>query len=312
VVWGGQGLAPLDTGGLYDPIADHWTPISTAGAPTARSGHTAVWTGDRMLVWGGTAVAALDSGGLYSPASNTWSPVASAGVPAARSGHSAAWTGSRMVVWGGAGASYLDTGGRYDPIADAWAPTSMQGVPPGRVGQAAAWNGDSLLVWGGYNGKYLAGGGRYCACTPFTYYRDADGDGHGDPAFPFAACGAAPGYTADGTDCDDTDAGAWGTPSEVLEFAFADRDTLTWTVPASPGGLAVLYDVLRSGTRSDFVAPAVCLATDSAAPPAGDTERPLRGQVFFYLVRSQSRCAGGSGTLGTNSSGTPRAGRGCP
>ncbi len=37
-----------------------WTAISTTtGGPTARSLHTAVWTGSDMLVWGG-----LDSGGL--------------------------------------------------------------------------------------------------------------------------------------------------------------------------------------------------------------------------------------------------------
>jgi hypothetical protein len=31
----------------------HLVPIATAGAPTPRSWHTAVWTGSEMIVWGG-------------------------------------------------------------------------------------------------------------------------------------------------------------------------------------------------------------------------------------------------------------------
>src|SRR5437870_3030856 len=34
-------------------IDDTWTATSTTNAPTARSGHTAVWTGSEMIVWGG-------------------------------------------------------------------------------------------------------------------------------------------------------------------------------------------------------------------------------------------------------------------
>src|SRR4030095_16684820 len=32
---------------------DSWTATSTTNAPTARTGHTAVWTGSEMIVWGG-------------------------------------------------------------------------------------------------------------------------------------------------------------------------------------------------------------------------------------------------------------------
>jgi hypothetical protein len=57
IVWGGQtGLAaapPENTGGRYDPATDSWTKVSTAGAPTGRTAHTAVWTGTEMIVWGG-------------------------------------------------------------------------------------------------------------------------------------------------------------------------------------------------------------------------------------------------------------------
>ena len=41
-------------------IDDTWTATSTTNAPTARIGHTAVWTGSEMIVWGG-----VDDGQLF-------------------------------------------------------------------------------------------------------------------------------------------------------------------------------------------------------------------------------------------------------
>src|SRR5207253_1493057 len=38
-----------------DPCTDDtWTATNTTNAPTARSEHTAVWTGSEMIVWGGS------------------------------------------------------------------------------------------------------------------------------------------------------------------------------------------------------------------------------------------------------------------
>ena len=47
IVWGGGTEFPnvFNTGGRYDPATDSWRPTSTLNAPSARSGHTAVWTG---------------------------------------------------------------------------------------------------------------------------------------------------------------------------------------------------------------------------------------------------------------------------
>ena len=56
IVWGGyEGPAGVsrNTGGRYDPARDAWTPTSMAGAPIRRHFHTAVWTGDSMLMFGG-------------------------------------------------------------------------------------------------------------------------------------------------------------------------------------------------------------------------------------------------------------------
>ena len=42
-----QAAKLLNTGGRYNPSTDSWTATSTTGAPTARTAHTAVWTGSR-------------------------------------------------------------------------------------------------------------------------------------------------------------------------------------------------------------------------------------------------------------------------
>jgi len=56
VIWGGsdnQG-EPLGNGGIYDPSSRTWTRTTMTNAPPARSNHTAVWDGARMIVWGGS------------------------------------------------------------------------------------------------------------------------------------------------------------------------------------------------------------------------------------------------------------------
>jgi N-acetylneuraminic acid mutarotase len=128
LVWGGFGGGLGSTGGRYDPATNTWSSINTAGAPAAREGHTAVWTGSKMIVWGGTdGVNPLNTGGLYDPATNTWTTVTTSEAPAARYWHAAVWTGSKMIVWGGrpAGAGYpnTNTGGIYNPATNSWTAT---------------------------------------------------------------------------------------------------------------------------------------------------------------------------------------------
>jgi hypothetical protein len=48
-------------------------------------------------------------------------------------------------------------------------------------------------------------GGSDTDCIPVTWYRDADGDGRGDPDVTMVACTAPAGYVGPGDDCDDTD-----------------------------------------------------------------------------------------------------------
>src|SRR5207249_1263416 len=100
---------------------DTWTATSLTNAPVARSAHTAVWTGSKMIVWGGfNGSSVLNTGGRYNPGTDSWTATSTTNAPADRERHTAVWTGTEMIVWGGTpgGFSGLNTGGRYNPNTD--------------------------------------------------------------------------------------------------------------------------------------------------------------------------------------------------
>ncbi|HJW39447.1 MAG TPA: hypothetical protein VJ420_12590, partial [Candidatus Udaeobacter sp.] len=142
---------------------DTWTATSMTNAPSARAGHTAVWTGSEMIVWGGGASgpAYLNTGGRYNASTDSWTATSTTNAPVARSGHMAVWTGSEMIVWGGYNGSFLNTGGRYNPGTDSWMATSTTNAPVARQDCTAVWSGSEMIVWGGLAGTYLNTGGRY-------------------------------------------------------------------------------------------------------------------------------------------------------
>lgn len=167
IVWGGMDNPStghtLNSGGCYDPATDSWTPTSTQSAPSARHRHTAVWTGQQMLIWGGYYDAF--QGGRYDPATDTWTSITMTGAPNPRASHAAVWTGQEMLVWGGtlSTQSYRD-GGRYNPTTDSWGAITATGAPANSYAPRAAWTGSEMIVWGGFNfdqNTTLACGGRY-------------------------------------------------------------------------------------------------------------------------------------------------------
>jgi hypothetical protein len=165
VVWGGtaDGVGYLNTGGVYDPSLDSWTATSVgANVPTSVSqGHTAVWTGVRMIIWGAS------TGGQYDPTSDTWTAISTGtNAPAARNNHTAVWTGTKMIVWGGVSSIMENTGGVYDPGTNTWTATyNGGGSPEPRMGHTAVWTGTKMIVWGGCSDTVtpicLNSGGQY-------------------------------------------------------------------------------------------------------------------------------------------------------
>ena len=160
IVWGGfdgDNGSYLNTGGRYSPTADSWTATSITNVPAGRSDHTAVWTGNEMIIWGGYPY--LNTGGRYDPTMNGWVATSLVDAPTARAFHTAVWTGSEMIVWGGGTlSSGVRTGGRYDPGVDGWVATSVNFAPVARIGHTAVWTGTEMIIWGGH----LNTGGRYC------------------------------------------------------------------------------------------------------------------------------------------------------
>ncbi len=147
----------------------------------------------------------------------------------------------------------------------------------------------------------------------FPFYHDADVDTYGNTAVMIQSCGSIfPGYVATGGDCNDADAAVWATPSEVQNLQFTDAVTLVWSAPSVPGSTTDLYNVIRSGSASDFVSAATCLATGITGPNTADAAVPTPGQEFFYLIGAQNGCPNGQGLLGVQSDGTPITARSCP
>src|SRR5882724_7814094 len=172
IIWGGYYLdnwgnpQPLNTGGRYDPSTDSWRATSTSNAPSARSDHTAVWTGSEMIVWGGwNGANYFNTGGRYDPSTDSWRATSTSNAPTARRSHTAVWTGSEMIVWGGYDGGRLNTGRRYDPGTDSWRATSTTNAPTARAHHTAVWTGSGMIVWGGagIDSQTVNTGGRYCA-----------------------------------------------------------------------------------------------------------------------------------------------------
>jgi hypothetical protein len=85
-------------------------------------------------------------------------------------------------------------------------------------------------------------------------------------------------------------------PDEVPSLSLSSSSAIAWTTPMLTGNMGVqVYDVLRSTSASSFGA-ATCVVSDGAEATASDSATPASRQVFFYLVRAENDCAGG--TLG--------------
>lgn len=150
-----------DLGSSKPQLEDAWL----YRQPSARTGHSAVWTGTEMIVWGGEASSVVtNTGGRYNPATDSWQGISQIGAPTARQGHTAVWTGQEMIVWGGGVyQGDMDSGARYDPASDTWQALDTSWTPEPRWSHIAVWTGKEMIVWGGEKSSWngLRSGGRY-------------------------------------------------------------------------------------------------------------------------------------------------------
>src|SRR6185436_1273812 len=176
------------------------------------------------------------------------------------------------------------------------------------------WTGQTMLFWGGL--PFDVNLGLYCAAVcsnpSLTFYRDADGDGYGNPLDAVQACVAAPGYVADGTDCNDNSPAINPGAVEVCNGIDEDCDNViddgaepgeltgvtssksgtdaSFSWPAMPD--AYRYDVVRGilGAWPVGSGPESCLAPDTFGTSASDAEIPSPGQGYWYLFRGENVC----------------------
>ncbi len=150
VVWGGNkkstnpydyGGTPLNIGARYNPNTDTWTPISTTNAPTARAGHSAVWTGNKIFITGGYAsmyMGRVSSGAYYDPSSDIWTAMNDQNSVSGKG----VWTGSELLVWG------EGFGGTYNLAINSWRRILYNSTLHESISEGfLTWLGNRLMIY---------------------------------------------------------------------------------------------------------------------------------------------------------------------
>ena len=161
------------SGGRYNPVTNSWATISSTGAPQFSYIHTAVWTGNEMIVFGRVYSEITSSeefgGGRYNPVTDTWTTISSTEAPARPTGYIAVWTGTEMIILPAESDISFGSifGYRYNPVTNTWAEISSTDSPTLGGNLSAVWTGNEMIVSGNSNMSvgYKIGGSRYNPVT---------------------------------------------------------------------------------------------------------------------------------------------------
>jgi len=150
------------------------------------------------------------------------------------------------------------------------------------------------------------------------FYRDDDGDGHGDPDRPTFACSPPPSYVVSSDDCDDTLDTIHPGASEICDqidndcnaqidepvFPGADSAAalaggscgirLEWTATSACDGQAV-YNVYRDTTSGFTPDPDQNLIASCVTQSIFNDMTVNAGTTYFYVVRAENPSTGGAG-----------------
>ena len=155
IIWGGLNAAEnnqLNTGAIFDPALNTWSPISAQNAPSKRENFQMIWLGDRMWLYGGYNGGYLGALFFYNPTTDQWSSGSSVNGPGNRSRFSACWTGTEIIVFGGHDADgWKNTGARYNPATDTWRSMAPNPQRSGFGDHCFAWTGTEMIIAGGHN-----------------------------------------------------------------------------------------------------------------------------------------------------------------
>ena len=160
IMWGGMGPNGTKGDGAIIfinngvPVTSGMVPMTMIGAPLARSNHSAIWTGDKMIIWGGvnSQRQLYSDGYTFDPVADIWEPISSVNSPSPRELHAAVWTGNEMLIIAGRGsAGALSDAHAYDPTSNSW--RQLEGSVGERYGSTAIWTGEKAIVFGGNNSQ---------------------------------------------------------------------------------------------------------------------------------------------------------------
>jgi hypothetical protein len=139
----------------------------------------------------------------------------------------------------------------------------------------------------------------------FTWYRDSDGDGYGDPSVSTTACTAPSGYIDDTSDCDDADAAVNPTMTEIYDDGI-DQDCDGFDVRyADTYGDFIVVEIFAYGTSTNDVWTELYNSTGDILDPYGLVVESSTGSVTitdtadavypgeFYIVERGSSAVSG-------------------
>ncbi len=156
-----SGATSLDTGEVYDPGTNTWTPVAnTMSSPRGDYPAVAVLRNGTVLIAGGsdTSGTAVASADIYSPATNSFGPASPMGTARQFSVATLLPSGKVLVAGGeDAAGAPVASAEIYDPGTDSWsAAANSMSVPRTFPGVAPLPNGDVLVAGGLIGGNFNA------------------------------------------------------------------------------------------------------------------------------------------------------------